>query len=170
MTLKMRDKAPALDLPLAGGGRFKLGETPPRNFSLLIFYRGLHCHRCKGYLGEFEALLPTFGRLGVDLVAVSSDTQERAEQSKSEWQLPNLKVAYGLIVENAKSWGLFVSRGVRQDEPTIFSEPGLFLVDNQGALVLAVINSITRMRPYPKDVVETIERVLENRDSARGDA
>ena len=46
----------------------------------------------------------------------------------------------------------------------------MFLVDGQGHLVLAVINSITRMRPYPKDVVETIERVLENRDSARGDA
>lgn len=170
MTLTMRQPAPTLDLPLAGGGRFRLGEAPPRNFSLLIFYRGLHCHRCEGYLGEYEALLPTFDQLGIDVVAVSADTKDRAEQSKTQWRLPNLKIGYALDVDNGRSWGLFVSRGVREDEPAIFTEPGLFLVDRQGLLVLAVINSITRMRPYAKDVVETIERVIENRDSARGDA
>ena len=170
MTLRMHQPAPALDLPLAGGGRFKLGDPPPKAFTLIAFYRGLHCQRCKANLGEMETLLPKLDRLGVTFVAISSDSQDRAEQSKAEWKLPTMKVAYGLDVEAGRMWGLFVSRGVREDEPEIFIEPGLFLVDRQGQLIFAVINSITRMRPYPEDIVATIERVMENPDLARGDA
>lgn len=170
MTLKMHQPAPALDLPLAGGGRFKLGEHPPKNFTLIAFYRGLHCQRCKDNLGEIETLLPKFDQLGVTVVAVSSDSKDRAERSKTEWHLPTLKVGYGLDVEEGRQWGLFVSRGVRDDEPAIFIEPALFLVDRQGQLIFAVINSITRMRPYPADILATIERVMENPDLARGDA
>jgi hypothetical protein len=104
------------------------------------------------------------------VVAVSSDSQARAEQSKAEWRLPVMKVGYGLDVEDGRQWGLFVSRGKRDDEPPIFIEPALFLVDRQGRLIFAVINSITRMRPYPADILATIERVMENPDLARGDA
>ena len=32
MTLRMHQPAPALDLPLAGGGRFKLGDNPPKGW------------------------------------------------------------------------------------------------------------------------------------------
>lgn len=168
--IKMRQSAPVLDAPLAGGGRFTLGEAPPRNFTLIIFYRGLHCHRCKGYLGEFQSLLPRFEQLGVEVIAVSCDEKARAEQSKAEWFLPRLKMGYGFDVDAGRTWGLFISRGVREDEPAVFTEPGLFLVDRDGKLVFAVINSVTRMRPYPEDVLAAIERILENRDSARGDA
>ena len=170
MTLRMHQPAPALDLPLAGGGRFKLGEPPPKAFTLIAFYRGLHCQRCKANLGEMETLLPKFDQLGVDVVAISSDHQARAEQSKAEWHLPVMKVGYGLDVEEGRKWGLYISRGKREDEPAIFIEPALFLVDRQGQLIFAVINSITRMRPYPEDILATIERVMENPDLARGDA
>ena len=170
MTLRMHQPAPALDLPLAGGGRFTLGDPPPQAFTLIAFYRGLHCQRCKANLGEMETLLPKLDSLGVTFVAISSDSQARAEQSKAEWKLPTMKIGYGLDVEEGRKWGLFVSRGKREDEPAIFIEPALFLVDRQGQLIFAVINSITRMRPYPEDIVATIERVMENPDLARGDA
>ena len=170
MTLRMHQPAPSLDLPLAGGGHFTLGKPPPKAFTLIAFYRGLHCQRCKANLGEMETLLPKLDSLGVTFVAISSDSQARAEQSKAEWKLPTMKIGYGLDVEEGRKWGLFVSRGKREDEPAIFIEPALFLVDRQGQLIFAVINSITRMRPYPEDIVATIERVMENPDLARGDA
>ena len=170
MTLRMRDPAPSLDLGLAGGGRFRLGERPPKAFTLVVFYRGLHCHRCNDYLNGYQALLDDFAKLGVEVVAVSSDSQERAEQSKRDWKLSALAVGYGLSIEAGRAWGLFISRGVRSDEPAIFTEPALYVIDRDGKLVFGVINSVTRMRPPAADVLGMIERVAENRDSARGDA
>jgi len=44
-------QAPALKLPLVGGGTFDLAAEKPDNFTMVIFYRGYHCPVCKGYLG-----------------------------------------------------------------------------------------------------------------------
>jgi peroxiredoxin len=170
MTVKPRRPVPPLDIALVAGGRFVLAENPPKSFTLILFYRGLHCQRCKGYLGEIESLLPEFGKRGVDVIAVSCDTVEHARRSMAEWELSALKVGYGLSIESAREWGLFISRAVRDDETPIFAEPGTFLVDRDGRLNFAVINSITRMRPYPRDILDTIDRILETGAPARGEA
>lgn len=170
MPVKPREPAPGLDVPLVGGGRFRLGEKKPKNFTLVVFYRGLHCQRCKGYLGELERLLPDFARRGVDVVAVSADPKDRAEKSVADWGLKSLKVAYDVAIDHAREWGLFISRAVRDDEWPIFTEPGTFLVDADGRLNVAVINSITRMRPYAKDILDTIDRLIETKALARGEA
>jgi len=170
MAVKPREPTPPLDVALAGGGRFILGATKPKNFTLVVFYRGLHCQRCKGYLGELDRLLPEFARRGVDVVAVSADPKGRAETSVKNWGLSKLKVGYGVDIDVAREWGLFISRAIRDDEWPIFTEPGTFLVDPDGRLNVAVINSITRMRPYAKDILDTIDRLIETKAPARGEA
>jgi peroxiredoxin len=170
MSVKPRQPVPPLEFALVDGGRFVLAENPPKTFTLILFYRGLHCHRCKGYLGEVEALLPEFGARGVGVFAVSCDTRERAERSMADWTLSKLKVGYGLGIDTARSWGLFISRAVRDDETPIFAEPGTFLVDREGRLNFAVINSLTRLRPYPRDILDAIDRILETGAPARGEA
>jgi peroxiredoxin len=159
-----------LDVPLVDGARFVLAENPPEAFTLILFYRGLHCQRCKGYLGEIESLLPDFTARGVDVIAVSCDTRERAERSMADWSLSKLKVGYGLSIDAARAWGLFISRAVRDDEAPIFAEPGTFLVDRDGRLNFAVINSLTRLRPYPRDILDAIDRIRETGAPARGEA
>ena len=37
------DKVPGLKFPIAGGDTFDLAVSQPENFSMLVFYRGLHC-------------------------------------------------------------------------------------------------------------------------------
>lgn len=170
MTIRMQQPAPPLAVPLAGGGFFDLARTTPRNFTLIVFYRGYHCRRCKDLLGEIDALLPEFEKRGVEVVAVSSDTAAQAERSRKEWKLERLRIGFDFDVDIGRQWGLFISRGIKEEEPSIFTEPGLFLVDRDGRLTVAVINSITRMRPYPRDVLDTIDRILEVPDLARGEA
>lgn len=36
-------QVPALKLPLVGGGTFDLSQENPENFTMVLFYRGLHC-------------------------------------------------------------------------------------------------------------------------------
>lgn len=46
--IKPRTPAPALDLPLVAGGRWRLADRHPEAFSLVLFYRGLRCPVCRG--------------------------------------------------------------------------------------------------------------------------
>ena len=50
-------QAPALSLPLVGGGTWTLANQSPKNFTMVIFYRGLHCPVCKMYLEKLKAAL-----------------------------------------------------------------------------------------------------------------
>ena len=38
-----KHKAPELNFPLLNGGHWELKEQHPENFTLIVFYRGLHC-------------------------------------------------------------------------------------------------------------------------------
>ena len=50
-----RQLVPQLNVDLAGGGSFHLKGERPANFTLLVFYRGLHCPICKTQLRELES-------------------------------------------------------------------------------------------------------------------
>jgi peroxiredoxin len=104
-----RQQVPALDVPLVSGGRFNLVAERPERFTLLVFYRGLHCPICRAQLKELESKLPEFQKRGVSVVAISFDSQDRAGRAKSEWGLPNLRLGYGLDLGTARGWGLYVS-------------------------------------------------------------
>ena len=52
--------APELSLPLVGGGRWVLSEQNPKHFTMVIFYRGLHCPVCKNYLGTLNSMMEKF--------------------------------------------------------------------------------------------------------------
>ena len=44
--LTPRQLVPELSLPLAGGGRWRLSDQKPEHFTMLAFYRGMHCSVC----------------------------------------------------------------------------------------------------------------------------
>jgi peroxiredoxin len=148
-----RTKVPALSVPTVAGRTWVLSEQKPQRFTLIVFYRGLHCPVCRGYLGELVELLPEFRARGVEVVAVSSDVEERARRTAAEWQLGDLTVGYGLGLDAARTWGLFIStsRGMTSagiEEPAQFSEPGVFLVRSDGTLYWSIIQTMPFARPH----------------------
>ncbi|MGH8917044.1 MAG: redoxin domain-containing protein, partial [Actinomycetes bacterium] len=82
--------APTLEVPLVAAGRFRLGDRPPSRFTLVVFYRGWHCPICRTYLAQLDRAVAELEALGVMVVAVSGDTEERARQSVEEWKLTDL--------------------------------------------------------------------------------
>lgn len=58
------------------------GTTRYVAYTLLMFYRGLHCPLCRAQLEELQRKLPEFEKCGVDVVAASADDQGRAERAK----------------------------------------------------------------------------------------
>ena len=170
MTVKPRQPAPPLDVKLLDGGTWRLRDAKPTNFEMIIVYRGLHCPVCKTYLGEIEAKLQEFAKRGVDVIAISTDTRERAERAKAEWGLNNLRIGCELSIASAREWDLFISRAIRDGEPPEFSEPGLFLVKPDGTLFFASRGSAPWGRPSPEQMLRAVDVVTERKMPARGEA
>lgn len=163
-----RNVVPALELPLVGGGTWSLSERTPQNFTMIVFYRGLHCPICAKYLRELDDLLEQFDNVGTDVIAVSSDTRERAQEAKSKWKLDNLGMAYGLSRSDARAWGLFMSSG-RGSEPEWFSEPGLFLIRPDRTLYASSVQTMPFARPHFADVAKALQFIVEKDYPARGE-
>jgi peroxiredoxin len=164
-----RQPVPALDLPLAGGGRFVLADEQPESFTLLLFYRGLHCPICKGQLDDLQNRLDEFGEAGIRCVAISMDGQERAEKAKHRWDLAQLDIAYDLAEETARKFGLYISSPVSDKEPERFCEPGMFVVQPDGTLYCSIVQTMPFTRPSLADLLPGLKYAISNGYPARGE-
>jgi len=168
-------QAPALEVPLARGGFFDLAQEAPRHFTMVVFYRGLHCIACKAQLRDLEAKLPEFEKRGIGVVAVSSDNRERAERTKSDWGLPTLRLGHSLDLRMARSWGLYVSKGrtgptaTGVDEPALYSEPGLYLVRPDGTVYVGSVQTMPFARPHFADILSAVDFMIAKNYPVRGD-
>ncbi|MFJ9055886.1 redoxin domain-containing protein [Streptomyces sp. NBC_00111] len=168
--LTPRQPVPALDVPLAGGGRWVLADQQPGTFSLVVFYRGVHCPMCRAHVTELDGLVDRFAEVGVDgVLAVSGDDEGRARRAVDEWGITRVPIGYGLSAESMRQWGLHRSKAIKEGQPNEFNEPGLFLVRPDGTLYAAVQTTMPFLRPHLDEVVETVRWINENDYPARGE-
>lgn len=165
---------PGLSLPLTRGGGtddLALGTGADGRFTLLAFFRGLHCPVCRKQLAELDRRLPGLREAGIGRVlAVSMETAERSEQLIQEWHLAELAVAHGLSEESARQWGLYLSTAIKPGEPVLFNEPGLFVVDADGTLFWSSVSTMPFARPPLDDVLAGLAFVQQSDYPARGSA
>jgi peroxiredoxin len=169
-----RHPVPALDLPLTTGERFVLGAPPSERFDLLVFYRGLHCPICAKYLIELERLAPEFASRGVNVVAISSDTEERGQEMARKVSASGVRFAHSLPLKSARQWGLYISesRGktsIGIDEPALFSEPAVYLVRPDGTLYYGAVQTMPFARPAFIDLLGAIDFAISKDYPARGE-
>lgn len=172
--IKPRQPAPALEVDLLDGGRWSLAEQSPEAFTLVVVYRGLHCPICSTYLADLNNRVAAFRERGVEPIAISSDPRDRAEQAREKWGLDQVPVAYGLSLEAARDWGLFISSGRGRtsagvEEPERFPEPGLFLVKPDGTLYAGAIQTMPFARPSFADLIKAVDFVKDRDYPARGE-
>lgn len=157
-----RQPVPELKVPLLGGETFELAAShavsPAPTFAMLVFYRGLHCPLCAKYLLELEKLHDEFAQRGVMPLVISSETADRAEEMARKINAQKLRFAYGLPLASARQWGLTIStsRGTTSigiEEPPMFSEPGLFLVRQDGTLYWGTTQTMPFARPHFDEIL-----------------
>jgi peroxiredoxin len=170
-----RKPVPALEFDTLGGGRWSLEAQAPRHFTMVVFYRGLHCPVCRRYTSELNGMIGEFDRRGVSTVVVSTDDESRASRASSEWGLANLTVGFGVPIEKAREWGLYISasRGATSagvEEPGLFAEPGLFLVRPDRTLYWASVSTMPFARPHFGEIAQAVDFVLSKNYPARGEA
>jgi peroxiredoxin len=174
MSLMPRTAVPALAVPTLAHGEFNLGAEKPAQFTLLVFYRGLHCPICAKYLLELGRLLPEFDKRGVNVIALSSDTRERAQAMAEKLNAPNLRLGHSLALADARAWGPYIStsRGATSigiEEPALFSEPGVFLVKPDGTLYYSAVQTMPFARPLFAELLSAIDFAIAKNYPARGE-
>lgn len=139
---------PEIKLPLIGGGSAILG-MPERGYDwkMVVVYRGRHCPLCTRYLNQLEQLQPGFKKLGVDIIAVSADSQDQLENHLAEFDV-SYPLAYGLNIEQMQALGLYISEPRSEQETDhIFAEPGLFVINEKGQVQVVDISNGPFVRP-----------------------
>ena len=151
-----------------------MSDQKPKHFTMLAFYRGMHCSVCRDYLAKLQSMHASFNGLGVTPIAISMDEADRACSAEASWKLEDLCVAYGLSLQQAREWGLYVSRGAGLsslgiEEPPMFVEPALFLVRRDRTLYYASVQSMPFARPCFGELLSGIEKAVARDYPARGE-
>ncbi|MGJ8733205.1 MAG: peroxiredoxin-like family protein [Cellulophaga sp.] len=167
--IKPREKAPELSIELVNDATWKLSEQSPENFTLILFYRGKHCPVCQKQLEQLQKSLPKFTERGVNVIAISTDTEEVAKATHKEWDISDIPLGHSFSIDEARKWGLFISSGIKQ-EPEFFAEPGLFLITPDQTVYWESIQSMPFGRPEFRDVLGGIDYILKADYPARGEA
>lgn len=162
-------QVPNLDIDTIDGQSWSLAKQQPDNFTMVVFYRGLHCPVCKAYLQKLEALLAGYEEAGFSVIAVSMNTEALAKQTADEWELKKLTIGHSLSEADARAWGLYISTAIKEVEAEMFSEPGLFWVRPDGKMYLADVSNMPWSRPDLEFLQSKIPFAVEKKYPARGD-
>lgn len=169
-----RQPVPALRLATLDHGPYDLVNDAPERFSLVVFYRGLHCPICAKYLLELGRLQPEFELRGVKVIAISSDEADRAREMAIKVGAPALRFGHSLTLVNARDWGLYISasRGktsIGIEEPSLFAEPGVFIVRPNGTLYYGAVQTMPFARPHFDELLGAIDFAISKDYPARGE-
>ncbi len=169
-----RQKTPDLVVETLDHGTFDLSNEASERGTVVCFYRGLHCPLCANYLKEFEKRAPDFAARGVGAIALSADGEERTREMADKVEAKHLRFGYGLDLNKAKEWGLYIStsRGktsIGIEEPALFSEPGLFMVTPEQTLYYGAVQTMPFVRPHFSELVSALDFAIEKNYPARGE-
>jgi peroxiredoxin len=169
-----RQTAPSLVVPTLDHGTFDLATASPSLGTVICFYRGLHCPVCATYLAEFEKLVGAFAERGVESIAISSDGEERARDMANKIDAKSLRFGHSLPLSVARNWSLYIStsRGkssIGIEEPALFSEPGLFLINADRSIYFLSVQSMPFVRPHFRELLSAVDFAIEKDYPARGE-
>jgi peroxiredoxin len=161
-------QAPALRFNTVGGSPWALGERPPLRFTLVAFYRGGFCPYCREFISSLDRLAEEFRRRGIEPVAVSVDSEEKAAAAVEQWKLTALPVGYGLDLDVARRWGLFVTEVTREGCTVRFTEPGVFLIRPDNEIYALLVSSLPCGRPDLPSLLSGLDFLAQQGYPARG--
>lgn len=172
--LMPRLTVPTLEVKTVKGTTFNLSSSEAENFTLVVFYRGLHCPICAKYLIELERLAQEYNNRGVKIIALSTDNEERAKSMAEKVSANLVEFGYGLTLSEARQWGLYISSGrgptsIGIEEPALFGEPGVFLVRPDGTLYYGSTQTMPFARPSFQDLLAGVDFAITKNYPARGE-
>lgn len=153
------DTFPEMKLKTINGVEVSLGRPQsPFSWQMIIVYRGQHCPLCTKYLEELTQLQGEFEAEGVELLAISADTLDKAIDHTQNRLNLKFKVGYDLTIDQMQELGLYISKPRNENETDRpFAEPGLFIVNEEFKLHVVDISNNPFVRPDLKTLLSGIK-------------
>jgi peroxiredoxin len=169
--LGIGDRAPDFALRDAAGGVFTLADALGSGPVVVSFYRGAWCPYCNLELRALQQALPDLHAAGAALVAISPNTPDTSVTSVELHGL-DYPVLSDIGNEVARGFGLVFTvqddleeayRGMGIDigaangtERWEIPLPATYVIDRDGVIVYAFVNTDYRVRAEPADVVSAV--------------
>jgi peroxiredoxin len=166
--IKPGEKAPNLSFKTLNGSTLSLHDNLSNEMNIVIFYRGLHCPICKEYLVSIQNQLDDYSDANTSVTVISMDSEEKAKKTQLDWGLDKLNIGYGLSLDDAKNWGLFISKSIKEAESDIFCEPGLFVIKKDGSIYMVNISNMPFARPDLSTFSANLKFAQDNQYPVRG--
>ena len=129
MTLDAGQPAPALDLPVTGGGRFRLADLAGRPL-VLYFYPKDDTSGCTREAQDFAAAYPAFRAAGVEVVGISRDSVASHDRFRAKHELP-FPLASDEAGAAVEAYGVWVEKSM-YGRSYMGIDRSTFLIDGQG--------------------------------------
>jgi hypothetical protein len=97
------------------------------------------------------------------------DNQSKAEAMAKKIPAQQLRIGYDFPLVMARTWGLYLSKAMREAEPGVFSEPGLYLVKPDQTLFYLSVQNMPFARPQLRDILGAVNFAVKTGFPARGD-
>ncbi len=160
---------PVIELSADQNNNIRLGQPNiAGNWQLVVVYRGVHCPLCTQYLNQLEGVLDTLQSAGIEVVAVSADALSQYNQHKAKLNV-SYPIGHGLTIEQMTSLGLYISSPRSpQETDHEFSEPALFVVNDEGVIQMLEYSNNPFIRPDLNSLVGGLNWAKQNHYPIRG--
>ena len=156
--IKAGQQFPGIAVNALDGGTADLGEPKGgADWKMVVVYRGRHCPLCTKYLNQLEPYRARLADIGVDVAAVSGDSQAQLESHLEKLDV-GFPLYFGLTIEQMETLGVYISiPRSEQETDHPFAEPGLFVVNADNAVQVVDISNNPFVRPELEALVSGLE-------------
>ena len=137
-------------------------------WKMIVVYRGQHCPKCTEQLNELATMHDDFVSAGVEVVAVSGDSEEQLKKHLEKIDV-NFPLYYNLTIEQMTDLGLYISEprsDAETDHP--FSEPCIIVLNEDNQVQMLDKSNSPFVRPSLKQLLGGIKFSRENDYPIRG--
>lgn len=171
--LKSGDAIPDATVCSEENQEVNLGNLISEKPTVLIFYRGGWCPYCNRHLQSLVGIEDDVNKAGAQLLAISMDTPERLKQTPDRDKL-HYRLFSGSNGDAVKAFGI----GFKVDDATyqkykesygldlevhsgndyhILPHPSVFIVNTNGVIQLAHINTDYKVRLEPEKILAALK-------------
>lgn len=131
MALDVGDKAPAVTLPVSGGGELVLSKLKGKPV-VVYFYPKDNTSGCTKQAQDFQAAMPKFKKAGAEVIGISKDTVASHDKFAAKYDLsfPLMSDTEGKACE---SFGTWVEKSL-YGRKYMGIERATFLIDAKGVV------------------------------------
>jgi len=148
---------PKMTVQALDGSAVELGALESGRWKMVVVYRGRHCPLCTKYLNNLESFLKRLSEDGVDVVAVSADSQAQLQDHLQKLSV-SFPLYYGLTIEQMQTLGVYISHPRSEKETDHpFAEPGLFVINQDNEIQCVDLSNNPFIRPELESLVSGLE-------------